>query len=100
MQSSLQQKMFRRIDRWKKSGLSKKLWCEKNEMAYATFQYWYKHYRQHLDLSAKDAGSDFIKVTVDDPAMGTPWCELLFANGKKLVLQQPVSADFLRLILD
>jgi hypothetical protein len=100
MEKSVRQKMFNRIERWQQSGWKQKPWCRKNKIAYATFHYWYKRYREHRNVTAKKTGNDFIKVTMAEPVTAAGWCELALANGKKLIFQQPVSAEFLRLLID
>jgi hypothetical protein len=100
MQISIQQKMFKRISRWQQSGLSQKAWCEKNNMAYATFHYWYKLYRDQVSVSLPDPPDNFIKLMVNDSVPGNWWCEVVLSNGKKLVFQQAVSAEFLKKLID
>lgn len=100
MQISIQQKMFKQISRWQQSGLSQKVWCGKNNMAYATFHYWYKRYREQ-GVQATGSSAGFVKLTVNDPtATVSGWCELVLSNGKKLVFQQPMSAEFLKMLID
>lgn len=93
---SKQEQMFERIVQWQQSGLSQKLWCRQNNMAYPTFQYWYKRFRS----SADEAGpvDDFVPLMVDEP-LSPGWCELVSASGKRLVFHQPVSADFLQMLM-
>jgi hypothetical protein len=99
MQNSVQQKMFKRIMRWEQSGLNQKAWCEKNKMAYATFHYWYKRYRVRAMVVPQKVPNDFIKLSVNDSAIAGGWCELALTDGKRLVFQQPVSAEFLRMLI-
>jgi hypothetical protein len=89
-----QQQMFSVISLWQQSGLSQKAWCQQNNMAYATFHYWYKRFRDQPTATGETGSGAFVHLTVD----GTPtagWCELVLADGKKLVFHQPVSAPFL-----
>ena len=90
-----QQQMFRSITRWQQSGLSQKAWCEKNDIGYATFHYWYKRFRTtDVAVDNQDNDNGFVQVLVDGTSTAG-WCELLLADGKKLVFHQPVSAAFL-----
>lgn len=100
MQKSNQQKMFESINHWQQSGLSQKAWCENHNITYSTFHYWYKRYRnQHGDISPKDPAEGFVQLLVgDDPGSG--WCELVWGEGRKLVFHQPVSAEFLKALMD
>lgn len=101
MQNSIHQKMFKGIGRWQQSGLTQKAWCEKNNIAYGTFHYWYKRYRTS-EKAAIDQGSSegFVQLMVDDASSAGSWCELVLPNGRKLVFHQAVSAGFLRLLID
>lgn len=92
--------MFKGIARWQQSGMSQKAWCGKHNIAYATFHYWYKRYREQAPVLTQESPGGFIKLTVNDPMTGGYWCELSLANGKKLFFQQPVSAEFLRMLID
>lgn len=97
MKNSNEQKMFKGISRWKKSGLTQKAWCAKNHVVYATFHYWYKRYREQLstDQGEKDG---FVQLMVDSPIAA--WCELALPDGKKLVFHQPVGAEFIKTLID
>ena len=99
MQSSRQQKMFKRIVLWQQSNLKQKVWCQKHNMHYATFHYWYKRYRDQTVVMPQKKSADFIALTVNDPLPGSCWCALSFTNGKKLIFQQPVSAEFLNMLI-
>ena len=100
MQSLVQQKMFKRINQWRRSGLSKKAWCDKHEIAYATFYYWYKIYRDQVGSAPEASADKFVRLMVNDSVPGNWWCELALANGKRIVFQQPVSAEFLIMLID
>lgn len=89
---SKQEQMFERIGQWQQSGLSQKSWCEQNNMAYATFQYWYKRFRSAVDQQPLN---DFVPLMMDAPS-APYWCELIGTGGKRLLFPQPVRADFLR----
>lgn len=94
---SKQEQMFERIGAWQRSGLSQKTWCDQNDMAYATFQYWYKRFRSPQTAQPGTANS-FVPLLVDTlPA--SCWCELLFGDGRRLVFHQPVSASFLQTLM-
>lgn len=93
--------MFEGISLWQESGLTQKAWCEKNNIAYGTFHYWYKMYRdEKLAASSPDRSREggFVKLTVDSP-LGPAWCELAWSDGKKLVFHQPISAEFIRTLI-
>jgi hypothetical protein len=84
---------------WHQSNLTKKKWCEKHNIAYATFHYWYKRYRGQALVVPQKASGDFVKLTVNDSTIAGGWCELTLTEGKRLIFQQPVSAEFLRKLI-
>jgi hypothetical protein len=100
MSSSNQHQMFARVQQWQQSGLSQKAWCEQNNMAYHVFHYWYKRFRHQPPESEAATKSGFVQLQVQDRFSGTPWCELVLANGQKLFFHQPVPAAFIRTILE
>ena len=95
MSKTNQQQMFDVISQWQQSGLSQKAWCEQKGIAYSSFHYWYKRYRnQHIGRQDTDT---FIQLAT--PSF-TPWCELVMSNGTKVFFHQPVSAEFIRRFID
>lgn len=100
MSISNQQQFFEDIKRWQQSGLSQKAWCKQNNMAYHVFHYWYRRFRnQHSGSEVPDKNS-FVHLQVQDHLSGTPWCELVLANGQRLFFHQPVPAAFIKSLLD
>lgn len=97
---SIEQKMFKCIRRWQQSGLTQKAWCEKSNIAYATFHYWYKRYRakQAMTAAKVDEGR-FVQLVVDDSSTPDWWCEVRLGNGKQLVFRQPVSPELLQSLI-
>lgn len=91
---SKQEHMFELISQWQQSGLSQKLWCERNDTAYSTFQYWYRRFRSAA-AAGQEPAEDFVPLMIDTAA-ASGWCELITAAGNRLVFHQPVSAGFLR----
>ena len=73
----------------------------KYKIAYATFHYWYKRFRTADATDNKDIRANgFVQLVVDDHHAGVCYCELAFADGKKLLFHQPVSAEFLKALLN
>lgn len=100
MSTSNLQQYFAAIKRWQQSGLSQKVWCEQNHMAYHVFHYWYRRFRnQSLETEAATKPG-FVQLQVQDRFSGAPWCELVLANGQKLFFHQPVPAEFIKRLLD
>ena len=94
MKNSNEQKMFKGISRWKKSGLTQKAWCAKNHVVYATFHYWYKRYR---DKSNALQNHSFVELKVQPCAMAG--IELILPDGRRLLFHQSVSSDYLKAII-
>lgn len=95
MQSKdVQQQMFEYIDQWQQSGLTQKSFCQKVNLSYHIFHYWYKRYR---DKSIKPSSS-FIKLDVSAMSVAAH-AELILADGKRLLFHQPVSADYLKTLI-
>jgi hypothetical protein len=92
--------MFKSISRWQQSGLTQKAWCDKNNVAYGTFHYWYKRYRSQEEdtIDHEDTGG-FVQLMVDTSPVSSSRCELLLPDGKRLVFHQPVSAEFLKTLI-
>jgi hypothetical protein len=101
MEKSLRERMFEAIRLWQQSGLTKKAWCEKNNVTCSTFHYWYKRYRLEESEPSTDHRSEggFVQLMVD-PSSTLAWCELILRDGRKLAFRQPVSAEFIRSLID
>ncbi|RYY83803.1 MAG: hypothetical protein EOO15_20695 [Chitinophagaceae bacterium] len=101
MSQTNEQKMFEAIVRWQQSGLSQKPWCAQNGIAYSSFHYWYKRFRNQQAESKPVSGKErFVELLVPNPPSATPWCALVLGDGKQIVFHQPVSAKFLRSLMD
>jgi hypothetical protein len=77
---------------WQQSGLTQKQYCEQNNIAYATFQYWLRRSRSNQPSPLPS----FIKL---DAPPGCVYAELIVPNGKRLVFHQPVTAALLNALL-
>jgi len=98
MQESIQQRMFKCISGWQQSGLTQKAWCEKNNVAYATFHYWYKRYRSGKPATGGPNDSGFVQLMVDTSPTSA-WCEMVMTDGKKLVFHEALSPEFLKVLI-
>ncbi len=98
------------IEAWKKSGLTKKHFCQQNNISYKTFYRWYPQLEKSdlttglLAKSIAPSLADFIPVTVSGPhrkaAKPEQHCTLLL--NAKLQLQIPVeiiNTDFLQMLI-
>ena len=73
--------------RWERSGLSRRVFCNQNNIAHQTFNYWYKR------ISAK-GGSGFAEVTL--PGNGKASFEVIFPSGARITFQGEPSVNWLR----
>lgn len=92
----VQQSMFRFIDQWKSSGENQLAFCRKHQIVYHSFHYWYRRYKQSLKFTSAPAG--FIELKPSFPQAAV-FAELIYSNGNKIILNQPVVADFLKALI-
>lgn len=91
------QTKFQIIEQWKKSGLSQKEFYHQQNIPAHVFYYWHKYYRdQQKKASAKSPGS-FVELVSSASAGGI---EVQLPNGTRIFFNQPVSADFLKALID
>ena len=84
---------FIMIRAWQQSGQSQLAFCKKNNIAYHVFHYWYKVFRrQHTTAEA-----GFVSLNIAASLQAN--VEILFADGKRIVFHQPVSADYLKAVI-
>ena len=93
----VQQAMFSKIREWQKSGLTQKAWCEKQQIKYHVFHYWYKRYRNDASPATQN---QFIALQIEPAvAAGAAYMELILVDGKRLLFHQPVSTDYLKALI-
>jgi len=92
--------MFEGIGLWRQSGLTQKAWCERNNVSYGAFHYWYKRYRSEEEVASPDKRPDdgFVRLMVDS-SINPAWCELVLGDGKRLIFHQPVSVEFISALI-
>lgn len=93
-----QHEMFHLVTGWQQSGLSQKMYCEQNGIRYHVFHYWYKRYRDS-NADPKDAAFIPLQIKPLQPAIATAGIELLLSDGRRILFNQPVSADFIKAII-
>ena len=79
------------IKGWQRSGLSQRKFCEQNHIAYHSFHYWYKRFRD------QKPSASFVPVHIQPPVTGS--VELILPDGKRVLFYQPVSSDYLKALL-
>lgn len=87
------QQQFAIITSWQQSGQSQKQYCIQNNIAYHVFHYWYKVYRQ-----AQLGGSGSF-VTLNIAPQPQANIEIKLTDGKRIIFHQPVSADYLKVLI-
>lgn len=94
----VQKQMFRMIAGWQQSGLSQKLYCEQNEIKYHVFHYWYKRFRNSRSVNTTPA---FIPLQIKSPqtVSTNAGIELVLTDGRRILFNQPVTADFIKAII-
>jgi hypothetical protein len=85
------------IAEWQQSGLSQKVYCEQNNIAYHVFHYWYKRHRV-AQQGADSQPSSFVKLEVA-PQGGYAHIELVLPDGKRMLFHHLVSSDYLKAII-
>jgi hypothetical protein len=91
-------KMFALIEQWKSSGVSQKTFCEHKEVRYHVFHYWYKRYKAiHTDKINQP--SSFIPVHINQTMACDCFAEVIFVDGRRLLLHQVMDAQYLRNLL-
>lgn len=86
--------MFEKVLQWQQSGLTQKAYCEQESIAYHVFHYYYKRFRDKENIGSHK----FIKLQVT-PGNASTNMELVYPDGKRLLLHQGVSVDFLKALI-
>jgi len=106
IQRHTQEEMYAHIETCKSSCESQKVYCEQAGLAYTTFQYWAKKYREEF---AKDEASaitpGFIPIEVHpdpevDPAGISNQLHFLFPNGIQVMCPAGVQPEVLQTLLN
>jgi hypothetical protein len=81
------------IERWRASGKNKKIFCQENNLTYQTFIGWTAPKKK-----AKEKFPAFIPVRVSKPSPDF-FAEINLPGGSKIIFQNEVRAEYLRMIL-
>ena len=98
--------MCAHIEACKHSGQSQKIYCEQEGLAYSTFQYWVKKFREeYAENEELEITPGFIPVEVQpDPEMdqvvGSNQLHFLFPNGIQVMCSESVQPEVLRTLLN
>ena len=89
--------MFRMIEQWQQSDLSKKAYCQQQSIKHHTFYYWYKRYRQQ-QAGIDNKNSSFVKLQISKPVTAGA-VEIHFPGGIHLFFHEPVSSNYLKALI-
>jgi hypothetical protein len=92
MARSTQARMFSLIGQWQDSGLTQKNFCEKKDITYARFHYWYKKFRD-VDPPG-DIVPSFVPVNISQD-MGSSFCTVRLPGGAEIDFHVPVPPAYL-----
>jgi hypothetical protein len=98
--------MFSHVEACTRSKLSQKVYCKQQGLAYSTYQYWAKKYREEFsEDKASDEIPGFIPVEVQpDPELDqvgvTRQLHFLFPNGIQVMCPESVHPEVLRTLLN
>ena len=87
--------MFAIIEAWRRSGLSKKIFCLEQQITYHRFHYWHQRYRRFNTPVGND-GPAFIPLELPS---ATASFELIYPDGRRLLFHQGVDAAYLKALL-
>jgi hypothetical protein len=105
IQRHTQEEMFGHVEAWKNSDQSQKIYCEQAGLAYTTFQYWVKKYREESSETEITDMPGFIPVEVrpdpePDLTVVTNQLHFLFPNGIQVKCSERVHPEVLRMLLN
>lgn len=89
--------MFRMIEQWQQSDLSKKAYCQQQSIKHHTFYYWYKRYRLEQPGTIGN-NSSFVKLHITKPVTASA-IEIHFPGGIRLLFHEPVSSNYLKALI-
>jgi transposase-like protein len=83
------------IDRCQKSGKTVEQFCKEENIGSHRYYYWRKKVK-------KSSHSQFIHLNPPQPVVTAPkpaYCEVLFANGNRILFHQPPTADLVKQLM-
>ncbi len=84
--------MFTLIRQWQSSGISQKDFCEKKDIAYATFHYWYRKFR---DVDPPDQVlPSFVPLSMPATTLSS-FCTVRLPQGVSIDFHAPVPPAYL-----
>ncbi len=90
--------MFSLIEKWQRSGLSQKSFCEEQQIKAHVFYYWFKCFRIQNNTLVVQSAKSFIELR-SQAILPEASIELLLANGHRILFHQPIAASFIKAII-
>jgi transposase-like protein len=94
-----EQEMQAAYNAWEQSGLSKKEYCQKNNLPRSAFFYWIKK----LGSKGNRSSNSFQEIKIPKagavPGIGAPQIEIEYPSGVKLKLYQQAEASWIKGII-
>lgn len=85
------EEMYSHIRAWQSLGVSQKQYCRSQNITYYLFHYWYRKFKE------EQGGTPEGFIQLPSPVSSTlPFAEITFPSGRRILLHQPVSADYLK----
>ena len=91
--------MFAIIEKWQQGGLSQKTFCEQHQVIPHVFHYWYKCYRGQHGPASSTTVSDSTELKLPAPSAEAA-VELLLSCGHRIMFHQPVTASFIKALIN
>ena len=84
------------IEKWKQSGLSQKEFYQQQNIPAHVFYYWHKVYRDQQHNKASSFSESFVQIA---SSASVGHIEVQFPNGTRIIFNEPVSCDFLKVLI-
>jgi hypothetical protein len=91
MSQKSEDRMFALIRQWQDSGLSQTEFCQKKDIAYSSFHYWYKKFRMAEEIHPEPS---FVPVPLP-VSMASVFCTVHKPGGVSIDFHQPVPVGYL-----
>lgn len=106
IQRHTQEEMYAHVEAWRNSIQPQKTYCKKHSIAYSTFQYWAKKYREDSSkdqITGTAPGFIPVKVQADretDQVRFPNQLHFLFPNGIQVKCPESVHPEVLKTLLN
>ena len=102
-----QANMFRHIEACKQNRQPQKAYCQQHGIAYSTYQYWAKKYREEfaaIKVTDKHVGFISVKVQPDPEVLsqspGSSQLHFLYPNGIQVLCSETANVEVLKILIN